>query len=111
MPEEQTNTQDQSGAQKQVETAKKVFVTNHGDLKGFATQSDNPRAPKANMKLRLTKTGLEKWLQKLNDAGVEAGDIDYILFAHEGQRADGDGSYCFMTAMIANAQQDSVPTL
>ena len=52
-------------------TETKVYTTNHGDCKGFANNSDNPKAPVANMDLRITRAGLEAWLARLDAAGVE----------------------------------------
>lgn len=91
--------------QAETTTEKKVYVTNHGDLKGFMNESDNPRAPKANMELRITLAGLEAWKKRLEDANVTEGDIEYVLFSHEGTRSDRKGEYCFLTAMESRPQQ------
>ena len=99
--------------QQQAAAPKKEYVTKHGDCKGFANDSDNPRAPSANMMMRITKTGLQAWLARLEAANVEEGDIEYVMFSKTGARSDGKGDYCFMNLMESRPQagQEQVATV
>lgn len=115
-PEEQIEGATAAGEQEEPEqqaTPKKEYITKHGDCKGFANESDNPRAPSANMMMRVTKAGLEAWLARLEAANVEEGDIEYVMFSKTGNRSDGKGEYCFMNLMESRPRdgQEQAPTI
>lgn len=67
-------------------TPKTEYQDNHLDISGFGTNSENPKAPLANLKQYITREGLEAQLAELDAAKVDEAEIEMVMFGGEFNR-------------------------
>ena len=89
---------------------KKEYVDSHLDISGFGTNSDNPKAPLANLKMYVTIEGLKAQLAELESAGVEEGLMDMVMFGGEFTNKSGEEGQWFRVVRSRSQEKKNLKT-